>query len=203
MQGKKMSEQVLCISEVEASNFLNCLKNFDRIGKIDFIDYNDLLYCGHSLVPREIVEDSPEFKQIIPYVVIRNGLDIFHYQRGKKGGESRLHSLYSIGVGGHISEEHMPFEDSINACIVRELQEEVGFSVSKVPPPAAVIYDPKDKVGEVHFGIVFVLDVECKDQINVTDSALIKPGWVRITDARSKLYSYENWSELCLHGGIL
>jgi len=66
-----------------------------------------------------------------------------------------------------------------------------------------VIYDPKDKVGEVHFGIVFVLDVECKDQINVTDSALINPGWVRITDARSKLYSYENWSELCLHGGIL
>ena len=30
---------------------------------------------------------------------------ILRYRRGKGGGETRLHGLYSVGVGGHISEE--------------------------------------------------------------------------------------------------
>ena len=30
---------------------------------------------------------------------------ILRYRRGKGGEETRLHGLYSVGIGGHISEE--------------------------------------------------------------------------------------------------
>src|SRR6187200_1939749 len=55
--------------------------------------------------PRREVETQPEFKQLIPYVVLKCGGDLFHYRRGASGTEARLRALRSVGIGGHISEE--------------------------------------------------------------------------------------------------
>src|SRR5581483_2582067 len=52
---------------------------------------------------RSEVETDPGFKQLIPYVVLRWRDQVFHYTRGRKGTETRLRALRSIGVGGHIS----------------------------------------------------------------------------------------------------
>src|SRR5947207_7977538 len=63
-----------------------------------------LLEPAHlSYRPRAEVETDPSFKQIVPYVILRHGSDVFHYTRGKGGTEARLRALRSIGVGGHIS----------------------------------------------------------------------------------------------------
>ncbi len=56
-------------------------------------------------IPRSLAEDDPSHKQLIPYVVLRSGDEVFCYTRGKKGGEQRLHDRWSLGVGGHICRE--------------------------------------------------------------------------------------------------
>src|SRR5450432_1186674 len=56
-----------------------------------------------SFRPRSEVETDPSWLQLIPYVVLQHHGRIFHYTRGKSGGEQRLHAKRSIGIGGHIN----------------------------------------------------------------------------------------------------
>ncbi|HEX4608165.1 MAG TPA: phosphoesterase, partial [Urbifossiella sp.] len=55
--------------------------------------------AAYSFRPRSEVETDPSFLQLIPYVVLRCGADVFHYRRGKAGTETRLTALRSVGVG--------------------------------------------------------------------------------------------------------
>src|SRR5580704_15154326 len=55
--------------------------------------------------PRSEVETDPGFKQLIPYVVLQHRDDLFRYRRGSAGTEKRLQALWSVGIGGHISED--------------------------------------------------------------------------------------------------
>src|SRR5271155_5223482 len=59
---------------------------------------------NNSFLPRSKAETNPDFKQIIPYVVVTDGKSILHYVRGKKAGEKRLVAKGSIGIGGHIND---------------------------------------------------------------------------------------------------
>ena len=52
---------------------------------------------------RSEAEQDKHFKQLIPYVLLICGDRILRYRRGKGGQETRLHGLFSVGVGGHIS----------------------------------------------------------------------------------------------------
>ena len=73
-------------------------------------DYRRLLLdpVHLSYRPRSDVETDPSFKQLIPYVVLRCGGELFHYTRGTTGSEARLLAKRSIGLGGHISREDGP-----------------------------------------------------------------------------------------------
>ncbi len=76
--------------------------------------------------PRFEVETDPEFKQLIPYIVLKHGGDLFHYRRGSGGTEKRLQALRSIGIGGHISEaDAQGGDDPYQTGMMRELTEEV------------------------------------------------------------------------------
>ena len=57
----------------------------------------------YYFLPRKNVETNPDYKQLIPYIIITFEDKILHYVRGKGGGEGRLKSLGSIGIGGHIN----------------------------------------------------------------------------------------------------
>ena len=82
-----------------------------------------------SYRPRAEVETDPSFKQIVPYVVLRWGDQLFHYTRGKGATESRLRALRSIGVGGHISADDANlFESPYREAMFREVAEEAGVS---------------------------------------------------------------------------
>src|SRR6476659_9151746 len=56
-----------------------------------------------EFLPRSGVEDDPSKKQIIPYLVLRDGEGIFLMKRTRAGGDERLHDRYTIGVGGHVN----------------------------------------------------------------------------------------------------
>src|SRR5262245_25584284 len=89
--------------------------------------YLPLLLTGEHLHyrPRDEVETDPSFKQIIPYVVLRHGEQVYHYTRGRKGTEARLRALRSIGVGGHIAETDGDNGDAYRAGMLREIEEEI------------------------------------------------------------------------------
>src|SRR6266542_3946898 len=54
---------------------------------------------------RSDAEQDKRYKQLIPYVLIFCNDKILRYRRGKGGQETRLHGLYSVGIGGHIADE--------------------------------------------------------------------------------------------------
>src|SRR5256885_13989607 len=51
---------------------------------------------------RSEAEQDKRYKQLIPYVLIICDGRILRYQRGRGGQETRLHGMYSVGIGGDI-----------------------------------------------------------------------------------------------------
>ena len=58
--------------------------------------------ANHEFRPRPEMEQDPSYRQIIPYVAVTRGDEVFATRRLDKGGEARLHGRLSLGVGGHI-----------------------------------------------------------------------------------------------------
>ncbi len=157
---------------------------------------------------REGVENDPTLKQIIPYVVILNKQDeVFIYRRTPKGGESRLHNLWSIGVGGHINpgDERDGRQKIIEAGAWRELTEELVFS-PKIPPHEkelerlGYVYLEGTPVNKVHFGVVLKLEYDGDLATNSDDVA--ECGWVKRNQLVAMEHQLEEWS-LAVAKGIL
>ncbi|MBN1585828.1 MAG: hypothetical protein JW937_00180 [Candidatus Omnitrophica bacterium] len=151
-------------------------------------DYLATILNSYQYRVRGEVESDPSFKQIIPYVMIREMGDpgaaprYFVFQRTKKAGENRLHDLFSIGIGGHISQEdegviEVPLgletgqleqqlgKDSrtflkgpLFAGFLRELGEEVSLPERTEVSLAGFLNDDSNEVGRVHLGLVFEID---------------------------------------------
>ncbi|OLD55939.1 MAG: hypothetical protein AUI83_06750, partial [Armatimonadetes bacterium 13_1_40CM_3_65_7] len=120
--------------------------------------------------PRASVEEDPSFKQIIPYLIVRHRGRLFLVQRSTEGGETRLHGKYSIGVGGHINRGDVEgAQDVIAAGLKRELEEELLIRGTWRARPVGVLNDDGNPVGQVHFGLVHVVEVDSPD-ISVKES---------------------------------
>lgn len=148
---------------------------------------------------RSEAELDKRYKQLIPYVLIICNDKILRYRRGKGGQETRLHGLYSVGVGGHISEEDNGlFSQAVGytESMRRELLEEVAIEEAK-EAAVAVINDDSSDVGYVHLGIVHVMYVDSED-VAGGRSGILAPEFVSITDAMKDASAYESWSRFCL-----
>ena len=148
---------------------------------------------------RSEAELDKRYKQLIPYVLILCNDRILRYRRGKGGQETRLHGLYSVGIGGHISEEdHGLFSTGpgYHEGMRRELAEEVA--IDEVNESAvAVINDDSTEVGYVHFGVVHVMHV-ANEKIVGRRSGILGPEFIAMVEAVKNLSGYESWSRLCL-----
>ena len=150
------------------------------------------------------MEEDPSFKQVIPYVILKRGREILRYQRTKKGGESRLHDKWSIGVGGHVE----PIDGEANKqsyvkALKRELLEEVGLSIDILPEHMNIVgllYDESNNVGKVHFGIIHMINVPLHTQLRFTEDCIDNAEFRHIIDIRKSLKSdnYENWSQIAI-----
>jgi predicted NUDIX family phosphoesterase len=148
---------------------------------------------------RSEAEQDKRFKQLIPYVLIVFNGRILRYRRGKGGGESRLHGLYSVGVGGHISEEdHSLFSSGVgyHDGMRRELMEEVAVESAK-DAAVAVINDDSTEVGQVHFGVVHVMHVG-SETVAGRRSGIAGPEFIPMPEAIKNASGYESWSRFCL-----
>ncbi|HLP76789.1 MAG TPA: phosphoesterase [Candidatus Paceibacterota bacterium] len=147
---------------------------------------------------RSEAEHDKSYKQLIPYMLLICGDKILRYRRGKGGGESRLHGLFSVGIGGHISEEdHQLFSnDPYREGMRRELMEEVALEIAK-EVAVAVINDDSTDVGSVHLGVVHIMHVR-DESVAGRDSGILAPEFVPISEAIQDLSIYESWSRFCL-----
>jgi len=148
---------------------------------------------------RSDAEQDRRYKQLIPYILLICRDRILRYRRGRGGQEKRLHGLYSVGIGGHISEEdhglfstHLGYQDGMR----RELMEEVAVDEPK-ETAVAVINDDSTDVGYVHFGVVHVMSV-ANENIAGRRSGILGPEFIPIADALKDLSGYESWSRFCL-----
>lgn len=151
-----------------------------------------------AFVPRGDAERNPAFKQLIPYVVLRAGSRIFHYRRSAAGRESRLHSLRSIGVGGHISAEDATGGDPYRSGMLRELDEEVDLGGSIIAERRlGFVYDPRTAVGAVHLGVVHIVDLDAA-AASPREAAIIDSGFAEPAELLADRDGFETWSQFAL-----
>jgi predicted NUDIX family phosphoesterase len=159
-----------------------------------------------SWLDRDKAEKDPSFKQLIPYCLLTRGREVFCYQRSPKGGESRLHGLWSIGCGGHVNPvDNKPgMNETYDSAFCREMYEEVGLVLTgpryKLAPVVGLLYDPSNEVGKVHFGVVHQFDVGWNTPLKATDPALVNGQWLHRVDLVARKGEFESWSQLVING---
>ncbi|HZV34167.1 MAG TPA: hypothetical protein VFB72_06275, partial [Verrucomicrobiae bacterium] len=151
-------ERVLCFER----KLLEELGVFQGIS-MDVDKYLPVLTASSNVLYKNRCEAELDrnYKQLIPYVLVICRDKILRYRRGKGGQETRLHGLFSVGIGGHIAEEDNGLFTNASGYqegMRRELLEEVAIEeVNEVA--VGLINDDSTEVGYVHFGVVHVLQV--------------------------------------------
>ena len=167
----------------------------------DRVDYYlpRLLHADHMrFLARAEAEHDPEFKQIVPYVVMKWGDQVFHYTRGKRATETRLHALRSIGIGGHISaDDSNLFDTPYREAMFREVAEEVTLQSPFEEKCIGLINDDSTPVGQVHLGIVHVFELE-QPNVQRREQALTRSGFAAVTELYSQIDQFETWSQFVL-----
>ena len=185
-----------------------CFKRelFEKLGvfqglSLDVEKYLPVVTASANLtyLNRSEAEQDKRYKQLIPYVLLFCNGKVLRYRRGKGGQETRLHGLYSLGIGGHISEEdHGLFakDRGYQDGMQRELVEEVD--VDKLQETSvAVINDDSTEVGTVHFGVVHIANV-LDEHVAGRRSGIVSPEFVSLPEVLKDPSGYESWSRICL-----
>jgi predicted NUDIX family phosphoesterase len=151
-----------------------------------------------SFRSRAEVENDPEFKQLIPYIVLKCGAKLFHYRRGAAGAEKRLQALRSIGIGGHISEEDARGgSDPYTTGMHRELFEEVAIHCEWSERFFGFINDDRTPVGSVHLGVVHLLELPLPS-VRAREDALAEAGFAALDQLATAKEEFETWSQFVL-----
>jgi predicted NUDIX family phosphoesterase len=141
--------------------------------------------------PRQAMEADPSFKQIIPYLVLRDGERYFLMRRTRAGGDARLHDAWSIGVGGHVN----PGDVDLAGGLLREWSEELVADFVPEFRLVGLLNDDTTDVGRVHLGAVYIADAAGRPvAIRETDKltgAFASPA--QVAEVAERL---ETWSRL-------
>lgn len=171
--------------------------------------YADAILKEENLfyMDRAAAETNPAYKQLIPYCVLQLANKVFCYQRTKKGSENRLHDKWSVGVGGHINPSDGRGREAYEAAFARELAEEVSWMGNVRQEMKALLYDPSDEVGRVHFGIVHLIMLDKfynTHGLKFYDPALDNYQFQFIMELkRNPIDKFEKWSQLVLQSNIV
>ena len=156
-----------------------------------------------SYRPRAEVETDPTFKQIVPYVVLQWRDLVFHYTRGKRGTETRLQALRSIGVGGHINaDDRNLFDSPYREAMFREVAEEVDVQSPYTERCIGLLNDDSTPVGQVHLGIVHVFELE-EPKVQRREQVLTRAGFAPLAELLDQREELESWSRFVLESGAL
>jgi len=140
---------------------------------------------------RAAMEEDPRFKQIIPYLVLRDGDRYFLMRRTRAGVDQRLHDRWSIGVGGHLN----PGDEGLLGGLRREWREELEADFEPPFEPLALLNDDTTEVGAVHLGVVFVADAAGR-AVAVRERDKLTGGFASAGVVAAVSEDLETWSRL-------
>ena len=147
---------------------------------------------GHGTFrPRTEAEVDPGWKQVIPYLALRDGESIFLMRRSRAGGDARLHDRYSIGVGGHVN----PADGDVMGGLRREWAEELVADFEPAFSELGVLNDDDNAVGAVHLGLVFSANAVGRP-VAVRETHKLEGAFVPLADVADVAESLETWSAL-------
>ncbi len=146
---------------------------------------------GGRFMRRGDAEEDPAFKQIIPYLVLRDGERWFLMHRTRGGGDARLHDLWSIGVGGHLN----PGDGDVPGGLRREWAEEVVADFVPEFTPVGLLNDDTAAVGAVHLGIVYRADAAGRP-VAIRETDKLAGAFATTGEVAAVRDAMETWSRL-------
>ena len=141
--------------------------------------------------PRALMERDPAFKQVIPYLVLRDGPRYFLMRRTRAGGDARLHDRWSIGVGGHLNPGDLGLEGGLR----REWREELAAEFEPTFRPLALLNDDTTEVGAVHLGVVYVADAAGRP-VAVRETDKLEGAFADPPEVGAVRGDLETWSQI-------
>jgi predicted NUDIX family phosphoesterase len=155
------------------------------------------LVANSLFLEREGAERNFEYKQIIPYIVIRHENRYLLIQRTKGQSESRLHNMYSLGIGGHVNPCDAASGDKgiIEAGMRRELSEEIALQAEESCQPVGIINDDSTEVARVHTGLVYLLTT-ASSSYEILESGKYTAEWMSVEEMRPYYDRMESWAQI-------
>jgi predicted NUDIX family phosphoesterase len=156
---------------------------------------------NNFFAPRSSAETDPNLKQIIPYAILVSRGKVLRYKRGKKSGEQRLVAKGSIGIGGHMNDRDEGLfaldKDAYLAGVQREIDEELVVEPPLANRVVAMINDDSNEVGEVHLGVVHVLEL-ASPSAEKRESMILGIDFLTAEQLRAERETLETWSQICV-----
>jgi predicted NUDIX family phosphoesterase len=141
--------------------------------------------------PRAAMEENTAFKQVIPYLVLRDVERYFLMRRTRAGGDARLHDLWSIGVGGHLN----PGDGDLPGGLLREWNEEVVADFVPEFRLVGLLNDDTTPVGRVHLGAVYVADAAGR-AVEIRETDKLTGAFASPAEVAAVAKDLETWSRL-------
>ena len=143
--------------------------------------------------PRSALEVDPAWKQIVPYLVLRDGPRVFLMQRTRAGGDARLHDRWSIGVGGHVEQgdgDHL-------GGLRREWEEEIEADFVPEWRFIGLLNDDATPVGAVHLGLVYEADAAGRP-VAIRETHKLRGAFATLEEVEAHRDDLETWSAFAL-----
>lgn len=187
-----INEEVMVVDKTSLVDKFN-LQNGVITGKVKD-DVYEFVLANHFYMARQEAETSDLHKQIIPYVVVTFEGKYLLFKRKSKQSETRLHNMYSLGVGGHINPDTQNENDPIIAGLFKEFYEELTLAEHTKPRFIGLVNDDSNMVGECHLGFLFTLEA-LTYQFSLPEFDKMEADWVD-KKKLAELYEYmESWSK--------
>jgi predicted NUDIX family phosphoesterase len=140
---------------------------------------------------RADVEPDRSWKQVIPYLVLRDGPRYFLMRRTQAGGDARLHDRWTIGVGGHLN----PGDGDLAGGLRREWHEEVQADFEPEFTLIGLLNDDTTDVGSVHVGAVYLADAGGRP-VAIRETDKLSGAFAEPAEVGAVVERMETWSAL-------
>ena len=156
--------------------------------------FGSLIERHGRFVDRAAAEVDRSLKQVIPYLVLRDGPRLFLMRRTRAGTDPRLHERWSIGIGGHLN----PGDRDLEGGLRREWSEEIAADFVPAFRLVGLLNDDTTDVGAVHLGAVYLADAGGRP-VDVRETEKLSGAFAEARAVAEVVDRMESWSALTFH----
>jgi len=153
--------------------------------------FEDVVRAHGEFRERAEMETDRRWKQVIPYLVLRDGGRYFLMRRSQAGTDARLHDRWTIGVGGHLN----PGDVDLAGGLLREWREEVDADFEPAFRLVGLLNDDTGDVGSVHVGAVYVADAAGR-HVAIRETDKLSGAFAEPSEVAAVIDRMESWSAL-------